>query len=372
MKTLYLHIGTPKTGTTSIQEFMVCNREALQQHGICYPDIQKKFANISPNRNGHFLVCRLWEGDQRNKTKEKETLEKGMQIIKEAFEKYDTVVLSDEHLWWATSSHRKGLWKYLKNQAASGKFQIKIICYLRRQDDYISSHWNQFVKNNVNHSGWEEHVERFLENGIERMDYAEKLESLIQTFGEGNVVIRRFVPKEFYGRSIYKDFMYALGAEWYEEYQLPEENDNNRALKGNTFELKRIINELPGINEQEVRQIGHLLKDFSELSGSEYKYRMFSEEERNAFMERFAEGNEKVEKEMIKDGKPLFPEEDSTLEKWDSQNPYMYRDLVRFIGMVYLELERRECELEKRVKQLETRGGIVKKVYHKIGRKLHK
>lgn len=76
MKTLYLHIGTPKTGTTSIQEFMVCSREALQKHGICYPDIQKKFANISPNRNGHFLVCRLWEGDQRNK--EKEMLEKGV------------------------------------------------------------------------------------------------------------------------------------------------------------------------------------------------------------------------------------------------------------------------------------------------------
>lgn len=35
MKTLYLHVGTHKTGTTSFQQFLFDRREYLMQHGIC-------------------------------------------------------------------------------------------------------------------------------------------------------------------------------------------------------------------------------------------------------------------------------------------------------------------------------------------------
>ncbi|ECK1948373.1 hypothetical protein FQV93_06695, partial [Campylobacter lari] len=35
--TAYVHIGTPKTGTTSIQKFLNDNREALKQIGYYYP-----------------------------------------------------------------------------------------------------------------------------------------------------------------------------------------------------------------------------------------------------------------------------------------------------------------------------------------------
>lgn len=59
MKTLYLHIGTPKTGTTSIQEFMVCSREALQKHGICYPDIQKNL-QIFPQTVMVISLCAVY------------------------------------------------------------------------------------------------------------------------------------------------------------------------------------------------------------------------------------------------------------------------------------------------------------------------
>ena len=38
MKTLYLHIGTTKTATTSIQRFLEENKDVLQKHGYCFPD----------------------------------------------------------------------------------------------------------------------------------------------------------------------------------------------------------------------------------------------------------------------------------------------------------------------------------------------
>ena len=34
----FLHIGTPKTGTTTLQQFLHTNREKLVQDGILYPE----------------------------------------------------------------------------------------------------------------------------------------------------------------------------------------------------------------------------------------------------------------------------------------------------------------------------------------------
>ena len=39
MKTIFLHVGTHKTGTTSIQHFLARNRYELQERGFSYPDI---------------------------------------------------------------------------------------------------------------------------------------------------------------------------------------------------------------------------------------------------------------------------------------------------------------------------------------------
>lgn len=35
--TCYVHIGLPKTGTTSIQEFLFANHAQLKQQGYLYP-----------------------------------------------------------------------------------------------------------------------------------------------------------------------------------------------------------------------------------------------------------------------------------------------------------------------------------------------
>jgi hypothetical protein len=37
-KTIYLHIGIPKTGTTAIQNFFFQKREDLKNYGLLYPN----------------------------------------------------------------------------------------------------------------------------------------------------------------------------------------------------------------------------------------------------------------------------------------------------------------------------------------------
>lgn len=56
MATVYLHIGTMKTGTSALQRFLSDNREYLKQQGVLYPDLNQGMPERFRFRNGHFLV----------------------------------------------------------------------------------------------------------------------------------------------------------------------------------------------------------------------------------------------------------------------------------------------------------------------------
>ena len=60
MKTLYLHIGTTKTATTSIQRFLEENKDVLQKYGYCFPDSLHVYPRANKRRNAHFLVAKVW------------------------------------------------------------------------------------------------------------------------------------------------------------------------------------------------------------------------------------------------------------------------------------------------------------------------
>ena len=63
MKTLYLHIGTTKTATTSIQRFLEENKDVLQKYGYCFPDSLHVYPRANKRRNAHFLVAKVWDAD---------------------------------------------------------------------------------------------------------------------------------------------------------------------------------------------------------------------------------------------------------------------------------------------------------------------
>ena len=78
MRTLYVHIGTPKTATTSIQMFCVENQEILNEQGYSYPLLDFVYPHVAHRRNGHFLVGWVYKpGGQEDVEKEQELWEKG-------------------------------------------------------------------------------------------------------------------------------------------------------------------------------------------------------------------------------------------------------------------------------------------------------
>ena len=99
-KTIYLHIGMPKTGSTSIQLFLYNNRELLEKQGIFYPVI----TNNNDKTNARFINFRqiiLNFGNEINKNKFKN--------YNKFFEKYylpliektdcEKIILSEEAIW---------------------------------------------------------------------------------------------------------------------------------------------------------------------------------------------------------------------------------------------------------------------------------
>ena len=99
MKTLHVHIGTPKTGTTSIQNFCVDNEKLLEKQGYCYPLFPYSYKSVAKVRNGHFLFGMITdENGTRDKEKEAANYKGGMQKLHELFRTYDNIILSDEAL----------------------------------------------------------------------------------------------------------------------------------------------------------------------------------------------------------------------------------------------------------------------------------
>ena len=149
MATVYLHIGTMKTGTSAIQRLLYYNNDVLEKYGYNYPDLNQGFPQNYIARNGHFLVWRSSNADeQKRREEELDFRKKYFDQIKKLSQKYSNIILSDEVIW-RCSNHFPHYWEDLLEGFHKIDCEVKIIVYLRRQDLMIQSIWNQFVKANT-------------------------------------------------------------------------------------------------------------------------------------------------------------------------------------------------------------------------------
>lgn len=354
MKTLYLHIGLPKTGTTSIQDFCYVNKEVMEEKGYCFPIFPYvypyKNARIdSVKRNGLFLEAVYTdENGVRDREKEVEILKDGMQRLQEVFETYDHVILSDEGIWRAAAHRRKSVWKELREEAEKGGFIVKVITYIRRQDELIESWWNQTVKHGISKSNvmtWEQYLEvypRYI-----NLDYYTLLKAAADELGVENIIVRRFHKKYFVDGSLLADFMDILGLALTDEYQIQEQSVKNTKMPENLCEIKRIINGMPEVKVKERWRYERLLRNLSEHSDGEQLRRMFSSDEASDFMEKYAGSNQELYQTFFADGEPLFLEKEDPPEKWKKDNEDMLTDLVRFIVICDLNRNKQQVVVVK-------------------------
>ncbi len=350
MKVLYIHIGTPKTATTAIQEFCLDNQEALNQKGYCYPVFPFEYPDAPKTRNGHFLVGVAHDfGLEGIEEKEQKEFREGLDTVNSLFENYDNVILSDEIIWRSTFSKRKSLWEELKKESEAGGFQVKVIVYLRRQDTFCVSWWNQLVKMGTRDVA-REGLKVYMENvpPAMQLDYYKKLEKISIILGRDNVLVRRFGKEYFEGGSIYTDFLQTVGLKLEDGFTVAKDI-RNYSLEGNNHEIKRILNSLQ-MNPVQNKFILQVLTDCSQVSEKMHSFAMLSKEEIQEFMERYEEGNRRIVQDYLKGEGELFHIGEIKKPVWKQENPYMQEDILRFIGKGFIYLLEENHKLKAELK----------------------
>jgi hypothetical protein len=215
MAILYLHIGMPKTGSTSIQSALAGGKTHLAEQGVGYFDLGKNHSS---------LLKALFRGEKPKKVPKffRKTLDAEARLtgtdraaLVQAFDsaltanKMPKLVISAEMLFWFRPKHVAAMKAHL-----SPFFdEMRIIVYVRDPVSWASSNVQQIMK----------HSKRTLEEVCNPEaiatgespiipSYRAGLEPYIQLFGREAVDIRVFDRGSFIGGDLISDFCAAVGA----------------------------------------------------------------------------------------------------------------------------------------------------------------
>ncbi|MCH5266853.1 MAG: hypothetical protein J1E62_00805 [Lachnospiraceae bacterium] len=368
MKTLYLHIGTPKTGTTAIQYFCHTNYDILLQRGLCYPDLGFRFPGIGQNRNAYFLSHRHYDA-QKNRLYDAEEREResGFAKLEKLFSRYNTVVLSDEHIWNEEEIDETRL-KEIQERVAKMGAVVKVIVYLRRQDQVIESYWAQQVKEDLQLS-FSKYIK---ENKYTyfQLDYQKRLQVFANALGKENVIVRCYEKGQYQGaeHTILSDFLSIFGVESAGNFR----NSNtvqNVSLHGIYLEVKRLLNQNPAYQTKQNFIVKWLQKVQESREKTAYiKVNYFSDKQREEYLARYESGNKYIAKEFLgrEDGILFYDISKGQTKK--KKISYKKKDMIAICGDVIAMQEKEIQELKKKLEQKSLRGKV-KKVYHVIKRK---
>ena len=233
-----LHIGSGKTGTSSIQLFLHRNRARLAELGLLYPEAPGR---IRHSRLGLFIQPDeqldkrpSWRRERFSSPAEfREVFQQ--RLFQEITESgLPRVMFSDEALYGSPDPALARLHQFLDRFTAS----LRLVVYLRRQDDHLVSRYQQVVK--VGET-------RRLDQRTREMDFSKtygyhpRLRKIQQLLQPTELVVRRFERDGFSGGSLYQDFLDAAGIDARAD-TMEQVHPVNESLDVDAVEFLRILN----------------------------------------------------------------------------------------------------------------------------------
>lgn len=333
---IYIHIGTPKTGTTTLQEFFKLNKEALANSGILYPEwgYSNRWGNFE-NTEGNFgwIV-------QSNDLEIKERISSVLNGS------YRGILLSTEDIWGEVKDKAS----FLRNIQSIGEaVEIKVIVYLRKQIDYIESQYRECIRV----ATFREPIESIVDFSNEQVqflrdncEYWSILEKMAEEIGEENIIVRPYERGQFKNGNIIDDFLSILGLEYNESFQLCAKN-YNLPMSNVALEMKRIMNYSASVLE--VAEMNNIFYNILMQDGVENEKENFvnfksliSHEKRCLFMQRYEEDNINIAQKYLKreDGR-LFFEEDIKEEAKKVGIDELTEQAIRVFTSAFVELNKK-------------------------------
>ncbi|HZZ00181.1 MAG TPA: hypothetical protein VFE36_11450, partial [Candidatus Baltobacteraceae bacterium] len=136
MKRAILHVGTHKTGTTSIQSFLSSHAEELKRSGIYFPSGGKHSLGDGTQTSGHQRVpWGLIEGD-----------DSALVDVLDECARADApcIVISSEEL--ELLHDRPQQVRRLRERLTDAGYDVTVVAYLREQPGYLESMYSEMMK----------------------------------------------------------------------------------------------------------------------------------------------------------------------------------------------------------------------------------
>jgi hypothetical protein len=203
MKNVILHIGTGKTGTSTIQDYLYRNRQCLaRKHDLDY-------ASMGLRRTNHFgeVITAHYGVAEWIVRQDEETLLKLRKSIENSL--CSTVLFSCETFYHIfVGQALKTLQQVLQG------FHVTVICYVRRQDLYMESAYRQQVKVGEFKMPFPQFLNIHTDPAkLEKVhaNYYRILRPWEEMFGRDALLIRPFDKKSLRKGDLLEDFLHLCG-----------------------------------------------------------------------------------------------------------------------------------------------------------------
>lgn len=278
MPRLFLHIGTPKTGSTAIQHFLARNFDQLRAQGV-------NFVREGRKREAHNLVLQARRAGNIAAVMDKVVAE--IESRPEA-----THILTSEMYFGAGAA--QDLADALPDTLRA---DTRILVYLRRQDRFLEALYKQRVKTGRYLGGALDFARAKLGNG----HYLRTLGPYAAAFGQDNIIVRPFERQLFRDGNIVCDAADLFGVTGMEDLFVPGSVDN-LTLSHEITQLLARLGRATDVNIKDI--IRHLSHDPPE--GAARSGDCFSLAERREIMAGFETGNEELRQTYRPDLPSLF------------------------------------------------------------------
>lgn len=301
MPDLTLHMGSGKTGTSSIQAMLDQRRPDLLSTGVLYP--------LTPGRTRHVRLGLSLRTDQQlagqpswpqQQYDDPAAFRAWFRdaLLREITDSDATeVLMSDEALYGSNQAMLDQLRDLVDAVTEDQRHSLRLLVYLRRQDDHLVSRYQQVIKTGETRRL----TQRMAETDFAGVyDYAGRLRLWQRRLSPTAILVRPFERAGFAGGSLLTDFVHTAGLD------LPTQSDpvgeRNASLDAETVEFLRLVNlakcdgALPGWQVRDQRQLADHLASISTGPTLSLPTQVLEQ-----FMEPWVEGNRAVAREFLPD-----------------------------------------------------------------------
>ena len=310
---LFLHIGLHKTGTSSLQESLIKNKNFLKNENIIVLSDLPNMIELSKEKPSNDSLVK------------KCILELNEKISRYNSTKPIKIIISNEGLSgnpYKGYQNTKGIAENLSK--ITNGINTKVIIYLRKQDEFIESLYIQSIKEGKTHD-FNKFLQSFKRNTF---DWCKYLNIWLQFFSKNQLRIRIY-DKQFLKNNIISDFANIIKS----EVLINDKEDYNINLgySKNALEVARTLNQY--LSKEEGQRIRILLEKIEPRKRFD-SFSLFTEEIREKYLASYKKSNIELGKKFLS----LNSEKYFSLNKIKIENPVIQKIDLEIYTKIFAKL----------------------------------